>query len=71
MEKGQALRPEQEMGIIRRPTDRNDYMGPAAATEVGVGRAPTGFEASKRTPQSTTLFDDKQVCPTVGRDQGF
>ena len=69
-EKGQALRPEQEMGIIRRPTDRNDYMGPAAATEVGVGRAPTGFEASKRTPQSTTLFDDKQVCPTVGRDQG-
>ena len=44
-EKGQALRPEQEMGIIRRPTDRHDYMGPAAATEVGVGRAPTGFEA--------------------------
>lgn len=69
-EKGQALRPEQEMGIIRRPTDRRDYMGPASATEVGTGRAPTAFEKSKRTPQSTTLFNDKKLVGTVDRKQG-
>tara|TARA_Y200000002_G_scaffold382005_1_gene397648 strand:+ start:2063 stop:3877 length:1815 start_codon:yes stop_codon:yes gene_type:complete len=69
-EKGQALRPEQEMGIVRRPTGAVDYMGPAASTEVGVGRAPTGFEKSKRTPQSTTLFNDKTLRGTVDRDQG-
>ncbi len=69
-EKGQALRPEQEMGIVRRPSDRNDYMGPAAATEVGTGRAPTAFESSKRTPQSTTLFNDKKLVGTVACDQG-
>lgn len=69
-EKGQALRPEQEMGIVRRTNNRNDYMGPAAATEVGTGRAPTSFEASKRTPQSTTLFNDKKLVDTVACEQG-
>ena len=68
-EKGQMLRSEQEMGIIRRPTDRNDYMGPAAATEVGKGPAPTSFEASKRAKQLEG-FDNKKVVTPGARKQG-
>ena len=58
------------MGVIRRTNTRNDYMGPAASTEVGTGRAPTSFERSKRTPQSTTLFNDKKLVDTVACEQG-
>ena len=69
-EKGQMIRSEQEMGIVKRPTDRNDYTGPAAAVEVGVGPAPTSFEETKRVPQLPNYFDEKKAFNPVGRKQG-
>lgn len=50
-EKGQMLRSEQQMGVIRRPNARNDYTGPANAKEGGMGPAPTTFEETKRMPE--------------------
>lgn len=47
-EKAQMVRAEQQMGVIRRPNVRSDYVGVASAKEVGVGRAPTKFEKDKR-----------------------
>jgi len=69
-EKGQMLRSEQQMGIIRRPTDRNDYMGPAAATEVGVGPAPTEFDDPRRQPQLPETFTNNKVVTPTERKQG-
>lgn len=69
-EKGQMLRSEQEMGIIRRPTDRNDYTGPAAATEVGVGPAPTAFDDPRRQPQLPETFTNNKVVTPTERKQG-
>jgi hypothetical protein len=47
-EKGEALRPIQEMGIIRRNDIPIDYMGPAGAIDVKATTAPQNFEPSKR-----------------------
>jgi len=47
-EKGEALRPIQEMGILRRNDILNNYMGPAGAIEVKASTAPQNFEPSKR-----------------------
>jgi hypothetical protein len=47
-EKGEALRPLQEMGIIRRNDIVSDYMGPAGAIDVKATTAPQNFEKSKR-----------------------
>jgi len=47
-EKGEALRPIQEMGIVRRNDIPIDYMGPAGAIDVNVGTAPQNYEPSKR-----------------------
>jgi len=68
-EKGQMLHSEQELGIIRRPTDRNDYMGPAAATEVGVGPAPTSFDDPRRNAQLPETFNNKKVVTPTDRRQ--
>jgi hypothetical protein len=46
-EKGETLRPIQEMGIIRRNDIPIDYMGPAGSIDVKAGRAPENFEPSK------------------------
>lgn len=46
--KGDALRPIQETGIIRRPDVVTDYKGPAGATDISAGYAPENFEPSKR-----------------------
>lgn len=67
-EKGEALRPVQEMGIIRRNDIKTDYSGPAAATEVGVGRAPTTFARSKRQKTETT---DVVGCSASNRAPGI
>ena len=69
-EKAQMNRSEQEMGIIRRPNERNDYTGPAAAKEVGMGRAPTGFEAPKRTAQLPENFNSQKVVSPQEKKQG-
>jgi len=47
-EKGETLRPMQEMGIIRRNDVVTDYMGPAGAIDVKATTAPQNFEPSKR-----------------------
>lgn len=47
-EKGETLRPIQEMGILRRPDCKTDYMGPAGATDVQAATAPQNYEQSKR-----------------------
>lgn len=47
-EKGETLRPIQEMGVIRRNDIKTEYMGPAGATDVKATTAPVNFEPSKR-----------------------
>jgi hypothetical protein len=47
-EKGETLRPEQEMGIIRRPNVDTNYMGPAGDTEKAHTYVPSNAEPSKR-----------------------
>jgi hypothetical protein len=46
-EKGERLRPVEEMGVIRRPDCASDYMGPAG-NDRHTSYAPTSFEPSKR-----------------------
>ena len=47
-EKGETLRPIQEMGVVRRNDIVTDYMGPAGSVEVKAATAPENFEPSKR-----------------------
>ena len=47
-EKGETLRPIQEMGVVRRNDIPVDYMGPAGAIDVKATTAPQNFEPSKR-----------------------
>ena len=47
-EKGETLRPIQEMGVVRRNDIVSDYMGPAGSVEVKAATAPENFEPSKR-----------------------
>jgi hypothetical protein len=47
-EKGETLRPIQELGIIKRDDTVSDYKGIAAKGGRQVGQAPTSFEATKR-----------------------
>ena len=47
-EKGEYLRPIQEMGVIRRNDIPNEYMGPVSAIEVKASSAPQNYEKSKR-----------------------
>lgn len=47
-EKGETLRPEQEMGILRRNNCASDYMGPASNVEGGNVYIAPGYEVSKR-----------------------
>ena len=48
-EKGETLRPIQEMGIVRRNDIKTDYAGPAGSVEMQAGHAPENYEPSKRT----------------------
>ena len=47
-EKGETLRPIQEMGVIRRNDILTDYTGPAGPGDRQASYAPTSFEPSKR-----------------------
>jgi hypothetical protein len=47
-EKGETLRPIQEMGVLRRNDIATEYMGPAGAIDVKATTAPQNFEKSKR-----------------------
>lgn len=46
--KGEALRPIQEMGIIKKNDGLTEYVGPAAPADIKGGYAPENFEPSKR-----------------------
>lgn len=63
-EKGETLRPIQEMGIVRRNDIVVDYTGPAGPADVKASYAPENFEASKR-HQSMTC--DVPHSTAVGR----
>jgi len=47
-EKGETLRPIQEMGVIRRNDVLLDYTGPAGSVDIKASYAPENFEQSKR-----------------------
>ena len=47
-EKGERLRPIEEMGVIRRNDVKTDYVGPAGTVEHQATVAPSNFEPSKR-----------------------
>ena len=47
-EKGETLRPIQEMGVLRRNDVPVNYMGPAGAIDVKASYAPENYEKSKR-----------------------
>ena len=47
-EKGETLRPIQEMGVIRRNDIASEYMGPAGSVDIKAGHAPENFEKSRR-----------------------
>ena len=47
-EKGERLRPIEEMGVIRRNDILTDYGGPAGSQSVQAGYAPENYEPSKR-----------------------
>ena len=63
-EKGETLRPIQEMGILRRNDVDVDYAGPAGPADRKAGYAPENFEPSKR-HQSMTC--DVKGCAAIGR----
>ena len=48
LEKGETLRPIQELGIVKRQDKVIDYKGPVNKSNRQVGQAPTSFESSKR-----------------------
>jgi Family of unknown function (DUF5899) len=47
-EKGETLRPIQEMGLVKRNNNLSNYKGPAGSIESQAGVAPTEYEMSKR-----------------------
>lgn len=47
-EKGETMRPIQELGVIRRNDIATKYMGPAGSVDIKAGHAPENFEPSKR-----------------------
>ena len=63
LEKGETLRPIQEMGIIKRDDVVTDYKGPSKGGKQ-VGSAPTSFEASKRIQLDSTNINHSNA---VGR----
>jgi len=48
-EKGETLRPEQQMGILRRNDIVTNYAGPAVSADIKAGYAPKNFETTRRT----------------------
>ena len=47
-EKGSALRPIQELGVIRRNDVLTDYTGPAGPSDMHAGVAPENYQATRR-----------------------
>ncbi len=64
--KGDAIRPEQELGIIRRNDGGIDYSGPAGAIEVKASYAPQNFEPSHRQELTTGSITGPSVAAGRG-----
>ena len=47
-EKGETLRPIQELGAVKRNDIKTEYMGPAVASDIKASLAPKNFEPAKR-----------------------
>jgi len=70
-EKGETLRPIQEMGVLRRNDIANEYMGPAVSVDIKAGHAPENFEPSKRTQLPCNGVNPSSAMgkgPTTGAD---
>ena len=63
-EKGETLRPIQEIGIVKRQDVADNYTGPAGSIETRLGYAPSEFEKSKRIVNETTNITH---CNAVGK----
>lgn len=64
-EKGETLRPIQEMGVLRRNDIASEYMGPAGSVDIKAGHAPENFEPSRR-----TQLPCKDVNPSAAVGKG-
>jgi hypothetical protein len=64
-EKGETLRPIQEMGVLRRNDIATEYMGPAGAIDVKATTAPQNFEPTRR-----HQFQAKDVAPSAATGRG-
>lgn len=64
-EKGETLRPLQEMGIVRRNNIPINYMGPAGSVDIKAGTAPENFEPSKRVQLPTM-----DIKPSAAQGRG-
>jgi hypothetical protein len=62
-EKGETLRPIQEMGIVKRADCETEYVGPGVDAKK-TSYVPSNFEASKRQPSETC---DLGVASALGR----
>jgi hypothetical protein len=67
-EKGETLRPIQEMGVLRRNDIATEYMGPAGAIDVKATTAPQNFEPSKRHEAFECGINPSSA---IGRGDGF
>jgi hypothetical protein len=70
-EKGETLRPIQEMGVIRRNNIATEYMGPAGSVDIKAGHAPENFEPSRRTQLPCNDINPSSAMgkgPTNGAD---
>jgi len=63
-EKGETLRPIQEMGVLRRNDVLSDYTGPAGPADIKGNYAPENFEPSRRIQLACT---DINPSTAVGR----
>jgi hypothetical protein len=68
-EKGETLRPIQEMGVIRRNDIKTDYTGPAGQPDRQAGYAPQNYQASKRN-QITESMVNHSTAPGKGPTNG-
>ena len=68
-EKGETLRPIQEMGVIRRNDIKTDYTGPAGQQDHQAGYAPQNYAPSKRN-QITECMVNHSTAPGKGPTNG-
>ena len=64
VEKGETLRPTQEMGVIKRSNTLVDYKGPAGNIQGHSGIAPTEYQQPKRQVLNTS---DVTLCSAIGK----